>query len=164
MKIFDSMKGHNSMMKLAVLLVLAPIAIYVLSVSATVKLYEEYREAKESIDTVSVANGRCAVYASAPLLNSGELMRMTADVRAENNVSVGHFSPEEVGREGTLRLVSAQVNLTGNFVGLLKVLAHIESVPDMKISSAEFKTVKLGKNGSAVQLDLTVLQMEDYKL
>lgn len=161
---FDCMKGYSSMMKLAALLVLAPVAIYVMTVSDTVKLYEECREAKESVDTVSTANESGVVYASASLLNSGELMRMTADARAENNVSVGHFSPEEVGREGTLRLVSVQLNLTGNFVGLLKVLARIDGVQGMKISSAEFKTVKVGKNGSAVQLELTVLQMEDCKL
>lgn len=158
------MKSYISMIKLAALLVLAPVVIYAMSVSGTVKLYKEYRQAKESANMVPPADRREEFTASAPMLSSGVLMRMTAGVCAENKVSVGHFSPEEIGREGTLRLVSAQLDLTGGFVGLLKVLASIESVQDIKISSAEFRTVKVGKNSRTVQLELTVLQVEDHRL
>lgn len=158
------MKNYISMIKLAALLVLAPVVIYTMSISDTLKLYKEYCQAKESANMVPAADRREEFPASAPMLSSGVLMRMTTGVCAENKVSVGHFSPKEIGREGTLRLVSAQLDLTGHFVGLLKVLAYIESVPDLRISNAEFRTVKAGKDSSTVQLELTVLQIEDHRL
>lgn len=164
MKLFDNVKNYISMVKLAALLMLAPAAIYVLSVSDTVKLYNEYRQAKESSEAVTAADKGEEFSASAPMLSSGVLMRMKSDVCAVNKVSVGHFSPEEIEREGTLRLVSAQLDLTGGFIGLLKVLASIESVQDIKIRSAEFRTVKVGKNSRTVQLALTVLQVEEHRL
>ncbi len=43
------MKKCISIIKLTALLVLAPVTIYVMSVSDTVKLYKEYRQAKESM-------------------------------------------------------------------------------------------------------------------
>ena len=91
-------------------------------------------------------------------------MRMISGLRAENKVTVGYFTPEEVGREGDLRLVSAQLCLTGNFVGLLKVLARVEEICDIKISGAEFSTMKVGKKDKTIQLELTVVQVEDHKL
>ncbi len=158
------MKKCISIIKLTALLVLAPVTIYVMSVSDTVKLYKEYRQAKESAGTINVADGVDESSASAPMLSSGVLMRMISGVCAENKVSVGHFSPKEIGREGALHLVSVQLDLTGNFAGLLKVLSSIENVRDIKISSAEFSTIKVGKSGKTVQLELTVLQVEDHRL
>ncbi len=157
------MKKCISIIKLTALLVLAPVTIYVMSVSDTVKLYKEYRQAKESAGTINVADGVDESSASAPMLSSGVLMRMISGVCAENKVSVGHFSPKEIGREGALHLVSVQLDLTGNFAGL-KVLSSIENVRDIKISSAEFSTIKVGKSGKTVQLELTVLQVEDHRL
>ncbi len=156
------MKKCISIIKLTALLVLAPVTIYVMSVSDTVKLYKEYRQAKESAGTINVADGVDESSASAPMLSSGVLMRMISGVCAENKVSVGHFSPKEIGREGALHLVSVQLDLTGNFAG--KVLSSIENVRDIKISSAEFSTIKVGKSGKTVQLELTVLQVEDHRL
>ena len=91
-------------------------------------------------------------------------MRMISVVCAENKVTVGYFTPEEVGREGGLRLVSAQLCLTGDFVGLLKVLARVEEINDIKISGAEFSTMKVGNKDKTIQLELTVVQVEDHKL
>lgn len=158
------MKGYASIIKLTSLLVLVPVVIYMLSVSGTVGLYKEYRQAKASSGTAPAMDRTRDFTASAPMLSSGVLMRTIAGVCAENKVTVGQFSPEEVGREGILRLVSADLCLTGDFVGLLKVLALIEDVEDVKISGAEFGTVKVGKNGRTVQLELTVVQVEDHRL
>ena len=98
------------------------------------------------------------------MLSSGVLMRIISGLCAESKVTVGSFSPEEVGREGDLRLVSAQLCLTGDFVGLLKVLARVEDINEIKISGAEFSTMKVGKKGKTVQLKLTIVQVEDHKL
>lgn len=158
------MKRYASIIKLAALLVLAPVVIYVLSVSDTIGLYKEYRQARESSVRSPVISRTEDFSASAPMLSSGVLMRMISGLCAENKVKVGYFTPEELGREGDLRLVSAQLCLTGNFVGLLKVLARVEEINDVKISEAEFSTMKVGKNGRTVQLELTVVQVEDHKL
>ena len=91
-------------------------------------------------------------------------MRMISGICTESKVTGGYFTPEEVGREGDLRLVSAQLCLTGNFVGLLKVLARVEEINDVKISEAEFSTMKVGKKDKTIQLELTVAQVEDHKL
>lgn len=157
------MKNYISIIKLAALLVLAPVSIYTMSVSETIGLYKEYRKAKESADIVPATDRIEEFPASAPILSNGVLMRMTAGVCTENDISVGHFSPEEIGCEETLRLVSAQMDLAGGFAGLLKVLDTIENVQDIRINSAEFRTVKVGKNRKTVQLELTVLQVEDHK-
>ena len=155
---------YASIIKLAALLVLAPIVIYVLSVSDTIGLYKEYRQAGESSVTSPIIARTEDFSASAPMLSSGVLMRIISGICTESKVTVGSFSPEEVGREGDLRLVSAQLCLTGDFVGLLKVLARVEEINDIKISGAEFSTMKVGKNGRTVQLELTVVQVEDHKL
>lgn len=146
------------------MLVLAPIAIYVLSVSDTVRLYKEYCQAKGSAGTVHATDRMEELPASVPMLSSGVLMRMISGVCVENKVSVGHFSPEEAGREGSLCLVSAQLSFTGDFVGLLKVLASIGNIHDIKVTGAEFSTMKAGKNGKALKLELRVLQLEDHRL
>lgn len=158
------MKRYSSIIKLASLLVLAPIVIYALSISDTTGLYKEYRQTKESFGTVPVVDRVRDFFASAPMLSSGVLVRMISGICAENKVTIGHFSPEEVGREGNLSLVSAQLRLTGDYIGLLKVLAKVEDISDICISSAEFSTMKVGKNGRTVQLELTVVQVEDHKL
>ena len=158
------MKRYASMIKLVALLVLAPIVIYALSISDTIGLYKEYRQTKELSGTVPVEDRTMDFSASAPMLSSGVLMRMISGICADNKVTVGHFSPEEVGREGSLSLVSARLCLTGDYVGLLKVLAKVEDISDIRISSTEFNTMKVGKNGKTVQLELTVVQVEDHKL
>lgn len=158
------MKRYASIIKFAALLVLAPVVIYVLSVSDTIGLYKEYRQARESSVTSPIIERAEDFSASAPMLSSGVLMRMISGVCAENKVMVGYFTPEEVGREGGLRLVSAQLCLTGNFVGLLKVLARVEEINDIKISGAEFSTMKVGNKDKTIQLELTVVQVEDHKL
>ena len=158
------MKRYASIIKLAALLVLAPVVIYVLSVSDTIGLYKEYRQARESSVTSPIIARREDFSASAPMLSSGVLMRMISGICTESKVTVGSFSPEEVGREGDLRLVSAQLCLTGNFVGLLKVLIRVEEISDIKISGAEFSTMKVGKKDKIIQLELTVVQVEDHKL
>ena len=48
------MKRYASIIKLAALLVLAPVVIYVLSVSDTIGLYKEYRQVRESSATAPV--------------------------------------------------------------------------------------------------------------
>ena len=158
------MKRYASIIKLAALLVLAPVVIYVLSVSDTIGLYKEYRQARESSVTSPIIERAEDFSASAPMLSSGVLMRMISGVCAENKVMVGYFTPEEVGREGGLRLVSAQLCLTGNFVGLLQVLARVEEINDIKISGAEFSTMKVGNKDKTIRLELTVVQVEDHKL
>lgn len=158
------MKRYASIIKLTSLLVLAPIVIYVLSLSNTIGLYKEYRQTKESFGTAPVVDRVRDFSASAPMLSSGVLVRMISGICAENKVTVGHFSPEEVGREGNMSLVSARLGLTGDYIGLLKVLAKVEDISDIRISSAEFSTMKVGKNGRTVQLELAVVQVEDHKL
>ena len=158
------MKRYASIIKLAALLVFAPVVIYVLSLSDTIGLSKEYRQAIESSVTSPIIERAEDFSASAPMLSSGVLMRMISGVCAENKVTVGYFTPEEVGREGGLRLVSAQLCLTGNFVGLLKVLARVEEINDVKISGAEFSTMKIGNKDKTIQLELTVVQVEDHKL
>lgn len=158
------MRQYASMIKLTALLVLAPVVIYVLSVSGTIGLYKEYRQARESSVTSPVIERTEGFSVSAPMLSSGELMRTISGVCAENKVTVGNYSPKEVGREGNLRLVSAQLCLMGDFVGLLNVLARTEEISDIKISGAEFSTMKVGKKEKTIHLELTVVQVEDHKL
>lgn len=158
------MKNYVSIIKLFVLLGLAPVAIYTLSISDTIGLYKEYRKAGKSVGTVATGGMVAEFPSSAPMLNSGTLMGMISGVCVENNVLVDLFSPKEIGREGALRLVSAKLKLMGEFVGLLKVLACIEDVPDIKLNSVKFSTVKSGKNGKTIQLELTLLQMENDRL
>lgn len=158
------MKRYASIIKLSALLVLAPIVIYVLSVSDTIGLYKEYRQAGESSVTSLIIARTEDFSASAPMLSSGVLMRIISGICTESKVTVGSFSPEEVGREGDLRLVSAQLCLTGDFVGLLKVLARVEEINDIKISGAEFSTMKVGNKDKTIQLELTVVQVEDHKI
>lgn len=155
---------YASIIKLAALLVFAPVVIYALSVSDTIGLYKEYRHAGESSVTSPIIARTEDFSSSAPMLSSGVLMRIISGICTESKVTVGSFSPEEVGREGDLRLVSAQLCLTGDFVGLLKVLARVEEISDIKISGAEFSTMKVGKKDKTIQLELTVVQVEDHKL
>ena len=158
------MKRYASIIKLSALLVLAPIVIYVLSVSDTIGLYKEYRQAGESSVTSPIIARTEDFSASAPMLSSGVLMRIISGICTESKVTVGSFSPEEVGIEGDLRLVSAQLCLTGDFVGLLKVLARVEEINEIKISGAEFSTMKVGNKDKTIKLELTVVQVEDHKL
>ena len=158
------MKQYASIIKLAALLVLAPVVIYVLSVSDTIGLYKEYRQAGESSVTSPIIARTEDFSASAPMLSSGVLMRMISGICTESKVAVGSFSPEEVGREGDMSLISSQLCLTGDFVGLLKVLARVEDINEVKISGAEFSTMKVGKKGKTIQLKLTIVQVEDHKL
>lgn len=158
------MKRYASIIKLAALLVFVPVVIYALSISDTIGLYKEYRQARESYGTRPVIERAEDFSASAPMLSSGVLMRMISGICTESKVTVGSFSPKEVGREGDLRLVSSKLCLNGNLVGLLKVLARVEKISEIKISGAEFSTMKVGKKGKTVQLELTVVQVEDHKL
>lgn len=156
------MKRYYPIMKLAVLLVLAPVVIYALTLSDTVSLYREYHEVKESAGAVMPADSGKDLEGTEPMLSSGVMMRRLSGVCAGSKVSVGHYSPVEEGREGTLRLVSARLELTGDFIGLLKVLSCIEDMEEIRVSDAGFRTVKEGKNGKTVRLELTMMQVEEH--
>lgn len=158
------MRNCRSIIKLVILLVLVPIAIYVLSVSDTIDLNKEYLQVKKSTEIVHATDCFDGVHASVPLLSSGTLMSMLSDECAENKVSVVRFSPEKIGGESMLHLVSAQLNITGDFIGLLKVLACLENIQDIKISGAKFSVVKVEKNSKLVLLELALLQMEEHRL
>lgn len=158
------MKGYFSLMKLFALLLVAPLLIYVLSLSNTIALYKEYRQVKASAGTEDVSDAIREYAVSAPMLSSGVLMRIMSGVCADNKVLVGRFYPKEIGSEGFLHLISAQVTLTGTYVGLLKVLDYVENIDDVRICNSEFSTVKVAKDEFVVQLQFTLMQLEEHRL
>lgn len=158
------MKRYVSLLKLSGLLLFVPIVIYLLAVSDTVSLCREYKEVRDTADEQPIVaeifeKNACA----APLLSNGMLLRQVTGWCWESNAMVEHYSPSELCREGRLSLVSARLDLVGDFISLLRVLSRVEEVHGIKISNVNFSVKKSGKSERTVLLEMELVQMEELE-
>ncbi|MCM1501389.1 MAG: hypothetical protein NC115_01825 [Bacteroidales bacterium] len=160
------MKRNSALIKLVCLLVAAPAAIYVLAVSGTVGLYSEYMDVKDlerSFSHASPADSQCYVFRDfgRPVVSCGEIVSIIGSWCALNGVTVGNYVPHEIGREGKMALYSADMQLYGGFVPLLKILSFIEnSVPEVRMTSVKFILEKPSGKTPVLHLDVSIIQVE----
>lgn len=159
------MKVSASFLKLLCLVVVLPAVVYVLALSRTVALYSACREVEKTppmvTDQVLETNDK-GLSCGIPCLSNGALVRDISSICCDNGVVIGNYVPSDEGHEGGVWLFSAKMELTGEFVPLLRVLECIECRTDgVRVVSARFRRVRKGKAGYTVMLELLLRQLEE---
>ena len=92
------MKQYLSLIKLAALFVFVPLLIYLSAVSRTVRLYREYRQARELSDRGLSSTGTAATEIPdyAPVISNGDIVGLLSPICSRNGISIREYIPEEI--------------------------------------------------------------------
>ena len=110
------MKQYLSLIKLAALFVFVPLLIYLSAVSRTVRLYREYRQARELSDRGLSSTGTAAAEIPdyAPVISNGDIVGLLSPICSRNGISIREYIPEEIERERDIWLCHAGIVLSGD--------------------------------------------------
>ena len=159
------MKQYLSLIKLAALFVFVPLLIYLSAVSRTVRLYREYRQARELSDRGLSSTGTAATEIPdyAPVISNGDIVGLLSPICSRNGISIREYIPEEIERERDIWLCYAGIVLSGDFSALLETLSFIDkSCPGIRITDCSFKTGTKGRTGKTVLMSVNIISLENH--
>lgn len=155
------MKQYIQIFKLSALLILVPVLIWPLSISKTAKAWKEYRILENEEPVIPKQMNGIHIQADKPLLSTGAIMEALMPACESGNVSVDGYSPELDETAPGMELYRARLFLSGKFIPLLSVMEMItEKVPQVKISSAEFRCDEKMRRENYVRLEMILVQLE----
>ena len=155
------MKKYGGIIKLSILLLLAPVIIWKLAIGQTFGLYQENRHltnsSPDSISQVSTGRFFPPAMTTTSLLGDGTILQQFADVLVKENLSTVSYTPAILGSEGGYHLRLGTWALTGRFVNLVRLVSYIEqqTLP-LRISSVHFETSNLKPTGRQAEKVLTM--------
>lgn len=160
---------YEGIVRLFLLLIVLPIAVYQLSLRSTVGLWievcrSERRIAESRTDSVSLSAAG-TVHSIVPdttdRIAGGGLLDSLRRFQADGKIAVVRYTPYLTRDGNDFALRTAEIVLSGTFSPLLKTLDRLErSLPDGRFLSTEFKTVRRGRQ-SSLQLTILVQQLTD---
>ena len=153
-------RKYLGLIRLVSLFVLAPVALWYLSIGDAVRLAAECRRLERRIDVMS---GRTKTD-SAPLyidnkelVMSGELLTVILPFAAKNGVRVGDYAPSVTLRQGAAEVHTASLTMSGTFSSILRTIYRIETdVPSCKPVSLHFGIVSPSNGRDNVRLEATL--------
>lgn len=155
---------YGGIVRLALLLIVLPVAVYRFSLGRTVALWGEVREGERIIEAAEAGNERnapAAVLDTAERIAGGGLLDSLSRFLAGGEVAVVRYTPFLTRDGDDFALRTAEIVLSGGFAPLVRTLERLERcLPDGRFLSAELKTVRRGRQTS-LQLTLVVQQLTD---
>ncbi len=150
------MKERSTIIKLAILLVIAPVVIWFGALSGTAHLYRGYRNLVRSAGAVHEEGLRAdrADAVQRDLISDGHLL---AGIEKQfGGVSVYSFTPKVEKEDAGLSLVKTRIELKGDYKSLLMALHSMEE-RDYAISDIAFE--RKDPREKKVTLRLTINQL-----
>lgn len=151
------MKSRYTIIKLAVLLIVAPVVIWVAALSKTARLYRDYRNLGKSVEAIHEEGQRLnlADAVHQDLISDGHIL---AGIEKQfSGVSVYSFTPKVEIEEAGLSLVKTKIELKGDYKSLLRVLHGLEEDGNYALSDITFE--RKDQREKKVTLKLTVNQL-----
>lgn len=153
-------RKYLGLIRLVSLFVLAPVALWYLSIGDAVRLAAECRRLERRIDVMS---GRTKT-ASVPLcidnkelVMSGELLTVILPFAAKNGVRVGDYAPSVTLRQGVAEVHTAPLTMSGTFSSILRTIYRVETdVPSCKPVSLHFGIVSSPNGRDNARLEATL--------
>lgn len=148
------MKDRYVYIKLALLLVAAPMLIWFGALSSTVDSYVRYRRLGGE---VTQAQDRSGGPVFDTLVGEDRLSDGRVMAEIEKDVTVSLFTPVKEISEAGLSQVKAEVELKGDYRSLLEVLHHLETDGRYALSEVIFE--RRDEREKQVKLSLTLRQL-----
>lgn len=157
------MKLSQNLIKASVLFVLAPAFIYIPALSKTIRQYREYRQVRQLTENMASDARHETDAGFAPVLSSGAITETILTDCKKHGISITGYEPDEIDAEDPLRLYSARLDLSGNFIPLIKTMAALSRKTDgVRIAACSFETVKKRGKESTIMLEMQLVLLEDH--
>ena len=154
---------YSGLIKCILLLVIAPMLLWGLSLGKTMDLYLRNRQAEAlgiGLKTDKAQNGTIPLpKAQESYLSTGKILDVVTSYIAGEKVSILRYTPCLTGSEGSFNLYTGTLVLSGGYSALVKTVSLIErsSLP-LQVISVDFYKQKQPKNKSEILLLTIVLQ------
>lgn len=156
---------YEGVVRLLLLLVVLPAAVYRLSLGRTVALWGEVRRAERTLAEAEAApvqpDTPAAMLDTVELIAGGGLLELLERLGPDSSAEVVSYTPYRTREGDDFTLRTAEIVLSGGFVPLLRTLDAAErELSGCRLLSSGFKTVRRGRQTS-LQLTLIVQQLTD---
>ena len=156
---------YEGVVRLVLLLIVLPAAVYRLSLGRTVALWGEVRRAERTLAEAEAApvqpDTPAALLDTVELIAGGGLLELLERLGPDSSAEVVSYTPYRTREGDDFTLRTAEIVLSGDFVPLLRTLDAAErELSGCRLLSSEFKTVRRGRQTS-LQLTLVVQQLTD---
>lgn len=151
------MKNRSVILKLSLLLVAAPLAIWFGALSGTVDNYLRYRSLGKTVSAATERDNRMDLSSVAghDIVSDGSVI---ADIEKRcPAVSISSYSPKIEMEEKGLSLAKAKLELKGDYKSLLKTLHDLET--DDRFSLSEITFERKDEREKSVTLRMTINQL-----
>lgn len=153
-------RKYLGLIRLVSLFVLAPVALWYLSIGDAVRLAAECRRLERRIDAMSgrtKTDSTLLCIDNKELVVSGELLTVILPFAAKNGVRVGDYAPSVTLRQGGAEVHTASLAMSGTFSSILRTIYRIETdVPSCKPVSLHFGIVSPTNGRDDVRLEATL--------
>ena len=158
---------YEGVVRLVLLLVVLPAAVYRLSLGRTVALWGEVCRAERTIAEAETASIQpdtpAAMLDTVELIAGGNLLDLLERLVPDSSVRVVSYTPYLTREGDDFTLRTAEIVLSGGFVPLLQTLGAAErELSGCRLVSSGFKTLRRGRRTS-LQLTLVIQQLTDKR-
>ena len=151
---------YEGVVRLVLLLVVLPAAVYRLSLGRTVALWSEVCRAERTLAEAESApvqpDTPAAMLDTVELIAGGGLLDLLERHDPDSSVRIVSYTPYLTRKGDDFTLRTAEIVLSGGFVPLLRTL----DAAGCRLLSSEFKTLRRGRQTSLL-LTLVVQQLTD---
>lgn len=156
---------YEGVMRLVLLLVVLPAAVYRLSLGRTVALWGEVRRAERTLAEIAPVQTDmpAAMLDTVELIAGGGLLDLLERLDPDSSVRIVSYTPYLTREGDDFTLRTAEIVLSGGFVPLLRTLGAAErELSGCRLLSSGFKTLRRGRQTS-LQLTLVIQQLTDKR-
>ena len=156
---------YEGVVRLVLLLVVLPAAVYRLSLGRTVALWGEVCRAERTLAEAEATpvqpDASAAMLDTVELIAGGGLLELLERLDPDSSVRIVSYTPYLTRKGDDFTLRTAEIVLSGGFVPLLWTLDAAErELSGCRLLSSGFKTVRRGRQTSLL-LTLVVQQLTD---
>ena len=158
---------YEGVVRLVLLLVVLPAAVYRLSLGRTVALWGEVCRAERTIAEAETApvqpDTSAAMLDTVELISGGGLLDLLERLVPDSSVRIVSYTPYLTREGDDFTLRTAEIVLSGGFVPLLQTLGAAErELSGCRLLSSGFKTLRRGRQ-TTLQLTLVIQQLTDKR-
>lgn len=158
---------YEGVVRLLLLLVVLPAAVYRLSLGRTVVLWGEVRKAERTLAEAESApvqpDTPADMLDTVELIAGGGLLELLERLDPDSSVRIVSYTPYLTREGGDFTLRTAEIVLSGGFVPLLRTLNAAErELSGCRLLSSGFKTLRRERQTS-LQLTLVIQQLTDKR-
>ena len=154
---------YEGVVRLVLLLVVLPAAVYRLSLGRTVALWGEVRRTERMRAAAAPVQPDASVVMldTVELIAGGGLLELLERLDPDSSVRIVSYTPYLTRKGDDFTLCTAEIVLSGGFAPLLRTLDATErELSGCRLLSSEFKTIRRGRQTSLL-LTLVVQQLTD---